>query len=59
MAQMEGRKSADDVRNEGKLAKEKRAARAEKAAAYDVAYKAAALARREKLAAEAAGAPKA
>lgn len=52
------RKSPAEVRNEGAVAKENRRLRAEKAAAYDVKYKADALARREKLAAEAA-APKA
>jgi hypothetical protein len=51
------RKSPHDVRNEAVTAKETRRLRAEKAAAYDVKYKADALARREKLAAEAA-APK-
>ncbi len=54
MAEAKLRKSVEDVRNEGAVAKEKRRLRAEKAAAYDVQYKAAALARREKLAAEAA-----
>ncbi len=54
MGKMEGRKSVEDVRNEGKAAKERRALKAEKAAAYQVTYKAAALARREKLAAEGA-----
>lgn len=52
MGKMETRKSAEDVRNEKTAAKENRRLRAEKAAAYDVQYKAAALARREKLAAE-------
>lgn len=52
------RKSPEDVRNEGAVAKENRRLRAEKTAAYDVQYKAAALARREKLAAEAAAQPK-
>ena len=51
------RKSSDDVRNEGAAAKEARRLRVEKTAAYDVKYKADALARREKLAADAA-APK-
>ena len=46
------RKSAEDVRNQGATAKAARLARAEKTAAYDVKYKADALARREKLAAE-------
>lgn len=58
MGAMEGRKSFADVRDEGKVAKEKRRLAAEKTAAYDIQYKAAALARREKLAAEAAGQPK-
>ena len=48
------RKQPHDVRNEKTAAKEARRLRAEKAAAYDVKYKADALARREKLAAEAA-----
>ncbi len=47
------RKSPQDVRNEKTAAIEARRVRAEKAAAYDVAYKAAAVARREKLAAQA------
>jgi len=51
------RKSPEDVRNELTTAKEARRARAEKTAAYDVKYKADALARREKLAAEAAAKP--
>lgn len=50
----EKRKSAFDVRNERTVAKENKRLRAEKAAAYDVKYKADALARRERLAAEAA-----
>lgn len=54
MGSKETRKSTEDVRNERKASKEAHAARAVKTAAYDVAYKAAALARREKLAAEAA-----
>jgi hypothetical protein len=58
MAKMEGRKSSDDVRNEGEVARAKKKAHLEKIAAYDLKYKADALARREKLAAEAA-APKA
>jgi hypothetical protein len=58
MAKMEGRKSSEDVRNEGEAAKTKHKAHLEKIAAYDLKYKADALARREKLAAEAA-APKA
>lgn len=54
------RKSSEDVRNEGTVAKAKRTAHLEKTAAFDLKYKADALARREKLAAEAAGgAPKA
>jgi hypothetical protein len=57
MAKEETRKSAEEVRNEGKVARENRRLRAEKTAAYDEKYKAAAQARREKLAAEAA-APK-
>jgi len=52
------RKSPQEVRDERKVAKEKKRLHLEKAAAYDVKYKADALARREKLAAEAA-APKA
>ena len=52
MSEKEVRKSPEDVRNEGAVAKEARRLRAEKAAAYDVQYKAAAQARREKLAAE-------
>ena len=52
MAEEKTRKSFEDVRNEGALAKKRRQERAEKIAAYDTAYKAAALARREKLAAE-------
>jgi hypothetical protein len=51
------RKSSDDVRNQLTAAKEARRVRAEKTAAYDVKYKADALARREKLAAEAAAKP--
>jgi len=51
------RKSAEDVRAQSTVAKAARIARAEKTAAYDVKYKADALARREKLAADAA-APK-
>jgi len=51
------RKSPQDVRNEKSTAVAVRAARAEKAAAYDVAYKAAAVARREKLAAQAQAKP--
>ena len=51
------RKSPQEVRNEKTVAVEARRVRAEKAAAYDVAYKAAALARREKLAAEAQAKP--
>lgn len=54
MAKMEGRKSSEDVRNEGEVAKTKHKAHLEKIAAYDLKYKADALARREKLAAEAA-----
>lgn len=52
MGEMKTRKSVEDVQNEGKAAKEKRRLKAEKTAAYDVAYKAAAVARREKEAAE-------
>jgi hypothetical protein len=48
------RKPPHEIRNERTAAKEARRVRAEKAAAYDVKYKADALARREKLAAEAA-----
>jgi hypothetical protein len=48
------RKSAFDVRNQKATALENKRLRADKAAAYDVKYKADALARREKLAAEAA-----
>jgi len=51
------RKSAEDVRNQGTAAKEVRRLRVEKTAAYDVKYKADALARREKLAADAAATP--
>ena len=51
------RKSAEDVRNQGAAAKAARALRAEKTAAYDVKYRADALARREKLAADAAAQP--
>ncbi|MBI4422915.1 MAG: hypothetical protein HY554_04275 [Elusimicrobia bacterium] len=58
MGKMETRKSFADVRDEGKVAKEKRRVKAEKAEAYQLEYKAKALARREKLAAEAAGQPK-
>ncbi|OGS39784.1 MAG: hypothetical protein A2506_06745 [Elusimicrobia bacterium RIFOXYD12_FULL_66_9] len=50
----EGRKSSEDVRAQGDVAKAARIARAEKTAAYDLKYKADALARREKLAAEGA-----
>ena len=57
MGKQESRKSVEDVRNEGKVAKENRRLRAEKTAAYDVQYKAAAQARREKLAAEAQAKP--
>ena len=57
MGKMETRKSSEDVSNEGATAKEAKRLRAEKTAAYDAKYKADALARREKLAAEAA-APK-
>ena len=46
------RKSVLDVRNEKAASIEARRVRAEKAAAYDVKYKADALARREKAAAE-------
>ncbi len=53
MAKTEGRKSYEDVANEGKAARENRRKRAEVVAAYDAQYKAAALARREKLAAQA------
>ena len=56
-AKKAARKSAEDVRNQGAVAKAARLARAEKTAAYDVKYKADALARREKLAADAAAAP--
>ena len=48
------RKAREDVRNERKTALAARQARIEKAAAYDVKYKADAQARRDKLAAEAA-----
>lgn len=48
------RKTAEEVRNELPAAKERRRLKAEKAEAYQVKYKADALARREKLAAEAA-----
>ena len=58
MADAPIRKTPEEVRNERKVAKAAKLARAEKAAAYQVKYKADALARREKLAAEAA-APKA
>lgn len=51
------RKSPLDVRNEKAASIEARRVRAEKAAAYDEKYKAAALARREKLAAEAGAKP--
>ena len=51
------RKSVIDVRNEKTASKEARRLRAEKTAAYDVKYKADALARREKLAADAAVKP--
>ena len=51
------RKSVLDTRNEKAAAVEARRVRAEKAAAYDVKYKADALARREKLAAEGAAKP--
>lgn len=51
------RKSAEDVRNQGAVAKEARRVRVEKTAAYDAKYKADALARREKLAADAAATP--
>ncbi len=51
------RKAPDAVRGELAASKVAKLARAEKTAAYDVKYKADALARREKLAAEAA-APK-
>lgn len=54
MSKKEGRKSAEDVRAQSTVAKAARIARAEKTAAYDVKYKTDALARREKLAAEAA-----
>jgi hypothetical protein len=54
MTKKENRKSAEDVRNESSAAKEAKRLRAEKTAAYDAKYKADALARREKLAAEAA-----
>ena len=54
MTTKELRKSAEDVRDEAKTAKAARLARAEKTAAYDVKYKADALARREKLAADGA-----
>ena len=52
MGKMEGRKTTEDVRNEKTAAKTKRAAHFAKNAAYDEKYKADALARREKLAAE-------
>jgi len=52
MAEEKPRKTPEEVRNEGTVAKEKRRLHAEKIAAYDVQYKAAAVARREKLAAE-------
>jgi hypothetical protein len=51
------RKSSEDVRNERSTAKAAKLLRAEKVAAYDVKYKADALARREKLATEAAAKP--
>ena len=51
------RKPAEDVRKEGAVAKEARRLRAEKTAAYDVKYKADALARREKMTADAAATP--
>ena len=54
MGEASKRKSVEDVRAEGAVAKEKKRLHLEKAAAYDVKYKADALARREKLAAEAA-----
>lgn len=57
MSEMKTRKSVEDVRAEGTVAKAKRKAAAEKAEAYQVQYKAAALARREKLASEGAAAP--
>ena len=57
MGKKAGRKSAEDVRNERTVAIETQRLHLEKVAAYDVKYKADALARREKLAAEAA-APK-
>jgi hypothetical protein len=61
MAEVKVRKTRDEVKNELAVAKEARRVRAEKAAAYQVKYQADALARREKLAAEAAApaAPKA
>jgi len=59
MTTKEKRKPIEDVRNEAATAKEAKRLRVEKAAAYDVKYKADALARREKLAAEAAGKPQA
>jgi hypothetical protein len=57
MTTKESRKPAEAVRNERAAAKEAKRLRAEKTAAYDVKYKADALARREKLAAEAAAKP--
>jgi hypothetical protein len=51
------RKPIEVVRGERAAAKEAKRLRAEKTAAYDVKYKADALARREKLAAEAAAEP--
>lgn len=52
MADEKIKKSFEDTRDQGKVAKEKRVERTAKIAAYDVAYKAAAVARREKLASE-------
>lgn len=57
MGKMEGRKTSEDVRDEKATAKTKKIAHLEKIAAYDVKYKADALARREKLAAEGAAKP--
>lgn len=57
MSKQETRKSYEDVRDEKTVAKAARIARAEKTAAYDAKYKADALARREKLAAEASAKP--
>ena len=54
MGKMETRKSFASVRDEGKVAKERRRLKAEKAEAYQIDYKAKAQARREKLAGEAA-----